>query len=159
MLTTIGLFGNLSQPEQQNTPTPQPPTTELPLVSPWGVLFFGGLSVMASSVSAALWRANPSTWMGVLGSVLTGSIAVASPLLIALGPDQLTVSMGWGLLLSLPIHIALNVVGWFNIRHHQIVREREAKERAAGVAPSLVRVQIAPAVLPHGAGFQIVGQF
>ena len=93
---------------------------------------------MSSSVSAALWRSRPKPWMAVLGSVIAGGVAVSGVLLTALGNDTLTLSMGWGFLASLPIHIGLNVVGWINVKHHQKVKELERQTYKPSPTPSPV---------------------
>lgn len=123
LLTSIGLIGTLGEPEKAPLPAGQaePP----PSPTPWGVLFFGGLSVMSSSVSAALWRRKPKAWMATLGSVVAGGITVTGILLAALGTDELMLSMGWGFIASAPIHIGLNIVGWMNVKNWQKAKQLE----------------------------------
>ncbi len=160
IVTSIGVIGSLSQPDIPTTGN----NSQVPAIAPtpWGILFFGGLSMMASSVSASLWQAYPKQWKAILGTVITGGIALTGSLLAGLGQDTLTLSMGWGFLASLPIHIILNVVGWFNVRHHQIIRKQKdkANDTTANLTPPRhFRVQLSPSLIPNGAGIQLVGQF
>lgn len=158
LLTSIGLIGSLAE-EQASSNTTTSTIKPVLAPSPWGVLFFSGLSVMSSSVSAALWRAYPQPWVGVLGSVLAGGIALSGGLFVALGQDTLMLSLGWGFLASLPIHIILNVVGWINIRHHQQVKALEDRREKESQRSSAIQIQVVPAILPGGTGIQVVGQF
>ncbi len=123
LLTSIGLIGTLAEPEKAPLPAGQaePP----PSPSPWGVLFFGGLSVMSSSVSAVLWQRKPKAWIATLGSVVAGGVVVTGILLAAFGTDELMLSMGWGFIASTPVHIGLNIVGWMNVKNWQKTKQLE----------------------------------
>lgn len=154
LISSVGMFGN----SQQSTSSGD--SAAHPVVNPWGMLFFGGVSVMSSSLAALMLQREPPLWQGVVSNSLTFGLALSGSLLVSLSDNELAVAMGWGFIASLPIHLLFNILGWINYANWRKWRKWRDPPTTQSITHSWIsQIQIAPAVIPSGIGLGISGTF